>query len=144
MANVTFLQVLLALPALLTLYILRNLFINYRAASQTGLPLIVLPFDCGHPLWMIIDKKVVQLFRHVPFGSGSFTRFNWRGWEILDRYKAHEQLGNALLFVTPGRNYLQLCDSEAVADIFQRRQDFPRPLESTGIFLKHPVSVIED
>ena len=125
----------LALSLGIVLYILYGLSVNYHAARKTGLPLVVLPFDCGNPLWLIIDRKVVQLARRVPFCSRTFTRFNWRGWEILDRYKAHQQLGDAIFFVTPGKNYLQLCDAEAVSEIFQRRIDFPRPPESTGKIL---------
>lgn len=127
-----FLAVPIALFLSIVLYLLYGLLVNYNAARKTGLPLIVLPFDCGHPLWLIIDRKVAQLVRRLPFGSGTFTRFNWRGWEIWDRYRAHQQLGDAIFFVTPGKNYLQLCDAEAVSDIFQRRGDFPRPPESTG------------
>ena len=132
MAFLSLIQMILALFSFIVLYIGRNLLVNYRAARKTGLPLIVLPFDTGYPLWMIVDRKVVRLCRRLPFGSGTFTRFNCRGWEILDRYKAHEELGDAILFVTPGKNYLQLCDAEAVADIFHRRVDFPRPPEATS------------
>lgn len=113
-------------------YVLYGLKVNYDDARKTGLPLIVLPFDSANPLWMVVDRKVVQLVRQIPFCSGNFTRFNWRGWEIHDRYRAHQQLGDALLFVTPGKIYLQLCDAEAVSEIFQRRTDFPRPPEATG------------
>lgn len=127
-----FVVVPLAVWLSIVLYVSYGLLVNYIAARKTGLPLIVLPFDCGHPLWMIVDRKVVQLFRNIPFGSGTFTRFNWRGWEIRDRYRAHQQLGDAIFFVTPGKNYLQLCNAEAVSEIFQRRSDFPRPPESTG------------
>lgn len=83
---------------------------------------------CG---WFI-DWKVVQLIRRIPLCSGNCTRFNWRGWEIHDRYRAQRQLGDALLFVPLGKIYLQLCDAEAVSEIFQRRTDFPRPPEATG------------
>lgn len=126
--------VVLALLAVLlgVLYILYGLKVNYDDARKTGLPIVVLPIDSANPLWMVIDRKVVQLVRRIPFCSGNFTRFNWRGWEINDRYKAHQELGDALLFVTPGKMYLQLCDAEAVSEIFQRRIDFPRPPEATG------------
>lgn len=77
------------------------------------------------------------IFRRIPFRSGTFTRFNWRGWEIVDRYRAHQQLGDAILFMTPGKHYLQLCNADAVSDIFQRRADFLRPPESAGKVLAH-------
>lgn len=118
--------------ALAVFYILYGLKVNYNDVRKICLPIIVLPFDSANPLWMIIDRKVVQLVRRIPSCSGNFTRFNWRGWEIHDRYRAHQQLGDALLFVTPGKMYLQLCDAEAVSEIFQRRSDFPRPPEATG------------
>ncbi|KAL8982596.1 MAG: hypothetical protein Q9205_002944 [Flavoplaca limonia] len=128
-------SIFLVIPTVLcvgiVLYPLYSLAVNYNAARKTRLPLIILPFDCGHPLWLIIDRKVAQWVRRLPFGSGTFTRFNWRGWEIWDRYRAHLELGDAIFFVTPGKNYLQLCDAEAVSEIFQRRADFPRPPEST-------------
>lgn len=83
----------------------------------------------------------MQLARRLPYASEIFTRFNWRGREIWDRYKAHQQLGDAIFFVTSGKNHLQLCDAEAAWEIFQRRADFPRPLESTGEVLPQTYSV---
>ena len=74
----------------------------------------------------------MQWVRRLPIGSGTISRFDWRGWEIWDRYRAHQELGDAIFFVTPGKTYLLLCDAEAVSEIFQRRADFPRPPESTG------------
>ena len=134
MLGVQSLAVLVPLCLLLgfVLYLLYGLGSNYLTARRTGLSLIVLPFDCGNPLWLIIDRKVAQFVRRLPFGAGNFTRFNWRGWEIWDRYRAHQELGEAILFVTPGELYLQLCDPEAVGDVLRRRDDFPRPPEATG------------
>ncbi len=127
----------LALLLSFVLYVMHGFRVNYNAARKTGLPLIVLPIDCGSPLWLILDRKIVQVVRRLPFCSGTFTRFNWRGWEIWDRYRAHQELGDAIIFVTPGKNYLQLCNAEAVSEIFQRRADFLRPPEATGKILIH-------
>lgn len=132
MAGLLVVLALLTLVLAWLLYVLYGLKVNYDNARKTGLPLIILPFDSANPLWMVIDRKVVQLVRHIPFCAGNFTRFNWRGWEIHDRYKAHQQLGDAFIFVTPGKLYLQLCDVNAVSEIFQRRTDFTRPPEATG------------
>lgn len=132
-----FVLVSLSLSQGTVLNVLYGLLVNYNTARKTGLPFIVLPFDPGNPLWLIIDRKIVQFVRRIPFCSGTFTRFNWRGWEIWDRYRAHQQLGDAIFFVTPGNNYLQLCDAEAVSEIFQRRADFPQPPEPTGKILAY-------
>ena len=93
---------------------------------------MVLPIDSGNPLWMSVDTQLIRLFKYSPFGKGHFTRFNWRGWEIQDRYRAHQELGDAFIFVTPGKNWLQLCNAEALADVFHRREDFVRPTEMLG------------
>lgn len=132
MAAFAVLLALLALVLAWVLYLLYGLKVNYDIARKTGLPLIILPFDSANPLWMIIDRKVVGLVRRIPFCSGNFTIFNWRGWEIHDRYRAHQELGDAFILVTPGKLYLWLCDVEAVSEIFQRRTDFTRPPEAVG------------
>lgn len=105
---------------------------NYLRARKIGIPIIVLPIDPGNPLWQSIDRKIIAVVRCFPFGSGTWTRYQWRGWEISDRYKAHQELGDAFIFVTPGNSWLQLCDAEACADVLRRRDDFPRPVEMVG------------
>ncbi|KUL86399.1 hypothetical protein ZTR_08167 [Talaromyces verruculosus] len=110
-------------------YTIYCVLVNYYEARKTGLPLVILPIDSGNPLWMSIDTRVLPFFRRLPFGSKNFTRFNWRGWEIEDRYRAHQELGDAFIFVTPGKNWLQICNAEAVADIFARKGEFTRPTE---------------
>ena len=104
-----------------TLYGVYCLAVNYYHARKTGLPLVFLPIDSGNPLWMAIDTRILPFFRYLPWGFKNFIRFNWRGWEIQDRYKAHLELGDAFVFVTSGKNWLQLCNAEAIADIFARK-----------------------
>jgi hypothetical protein len=108
---------------------------NYYQARKIGIPLIILPIDSGNPVWMSVDTIILPFFKRIPFGSGNFTRFNWRGWEIQDRFRAHLELGDAFVLVTPGRNWLQLCNAEALADVFQRRDDFVRPIEMLGMLV---------
>ena len=125
------LLILLPIPAWV-LYSLYCLASNYNQARKMGLSIVILPIDSGNPLWMSVDTHFIRWFKYSPFGKGRFTRFNWRGWEIQDRYRAHQELGDAFVFVTPGKNWLQLCNAEALADVFQRRDDFVRPIEMLG------------
>lgn len=71
---------LLVIPGVLSLisafYVLYHVFLNYTAARKTGLPIVILPFDCGHPLWLTIDRKVAQWARRIAFGPWTITRFN--------------------------------------------------------------------
>ncbi|KAK8058266.1 hypothetical protein PG994_008714 [Apiospora phragmitis] len=84
----------------------------------------------GIPFWMIVDRKVVTFLRKLPlFGNGNFTRYNWRGWEIREKCQSHLEMGPVWMHVTPGRNWLYVCEPDTLVDIFRRRTDFPRPLE---------------
>ncbi|KAM0310229.1 hypothetical protein ACHAO8_008329 [Botrytis cinerea] len=39
----------------------------------------------------------------------------------------HQELGDAVIHVSAGRNWLYLCNPEAVSEIFKRKDDFDRP-----------------
>jgi hypothetical protein len=83
---------------------------------------------------MIVDKKIfIPLFERLPFGSGIFTRYNWCGWEFQVENKSHLDKGDIFVVVTSERNWLYLCNAEALLDVFQRRAECPRPL---GLFGK--------
>ncbi|ESZ91696.1 cytochrome P450 [Sclerotinia borealis F-4128] len=110
------------------MYVLYCLAVNYNIARKTGLPLVILPVNSGNPLWMLVDTKILPYFKHLPF-TKNFTRFNYRGWEIYDRYRAHQELGDAFIFVTPGKNWLQLCNAGTLTNIFARKEEFTRPTE---------------
>ncbi|CAD6445644.1 b9eaa774-2cf2-4e9f-826b-e6514ce54bdb [Sclerotinia trifoliorum] len=110
------------------LYVLYCLAVNYNLARKTGLPLVILPIDSGNPLWMAVDTKILPYFKNLPF-TKNFTRFNYRGWEIHDRFKAHQEIGDAFILVTPGKNWLQLCNAETLIDINARSREFTRPTE---------------
>ena len=115
------------------LYYLGCLFSNYRKIRHLGVPFRIIPISPENPIWMIVDKKIfIPFFERLPFGTGSFTRYNWRGWEFKDKASSHLDMGDAFFIVTPGRNWFYLCNPEALADVFQRRIDFPRPLEIFG------------
>ena len=72
---------------------------------------------------------VLSLF---PFGSGSFTRYAHRGWDIRDRAKTFLELGDAFILVTTGKNWLYICNAETLTELLQRRSEFSRPLEIMG------------
>ncbi|KAK8026496.1 hypothetical protein PG991_003552 [Apiospora marii] len=111
-----------------------SLLRNYLVARKIGVPLRLLPISHGNPFWMIVDRKVVTFLRKLPLlGNDNFTRYNWRGWEIREKCRSHLEMGPVWMHITPGRNWLYVCDPDTLVDIFRRRTDFPRPLELFAI-----------
>jgi hypothetical protein len=110
------------------------LFLNYRIARSIGVPIRIILFDHVNPFWLVCDRAVVSFVRCLPFGLGnnSFTRYNYRGWELPDRYFSHHELGDAYILVSPGNIWLYIADPDAVTDILRRGKDFPRDVSVTG------------
>ncbi|KUI70320.1 Cytochrome P450 4X1 [Cytospora mali] len=110
-------------------------FENYRVASKTGLPIRIIPIDHTNTIWTLLDRKVLSLVRKLPgiLGNNSFTRYNYRTWEIHDRYRSHHEMGDAFIMVTPWRNWLYVANPEIIMEIFRRRSDFPQCIELTEI-----------
>ena len=78
---------------------------NYFIACRIGLPIRVIPFDHTNPLWLGLDRKVLSYVRRLPgfLGDNSFTRYNFRAWEMYDRLRPHQEMGDAFIIVTPAR-----------------------------------------
>lgn len=127
-----FLWALSSCAAAWVVYSWMILFHNYTIARKVGVPLRVLPISHGNPFWMIVDKRIVSLVKRIPWSCGNFTRYNWRGWEVDDRYESHLEMGDVYMQVTPGKNWLYICNPDTLMDIFRRRSDFSRPLELYG------------
>lgn len=108
---------------------------NYSKAAKIGLPIRVIPISHINPFWMLVDRKVIGLVKRVlPFiGDSSFARYNFRAFELEDRYRSHHEMGDAFILVTPGRNWLYLANPDTLMNVFKRRTDFPRCLELTGM-----------
>ncbi|KAF3055565.1 Cytochrome P450 3A13 [Daldinia childiae] len=101
---------------------------NYLAARSIGIPIRVIPFSPFNPFWTLVDRKIVFLLRRLPYvGENTTTRYNWRGWDLEDRWKSHYEMGDVFVLVTPQYNMVQLNDPEATMSVFKRAVDFPRP-----------------
>lgn len=105
--------------------------INYRRASAMGIPLVRLYIDPLNLLWMVCEPDFWTWLDRLPINwdSYSFGRYSRRGWYFADRGKSHQRYGPIWAIVTPRHIYINVADSEAIHDIFQRRMDFIRPSE---------------
>ncbi len=78
------------------------------------------PIDHTNPLWLVVDRKVLAYVRKLPgfLGDNSFTRYNYRTWEMHDRQRPHEEMGDAFVIVTPARIwfYCSSCHSSCLTE----------------------------
>ncbi|KAI1144777.1 putative cytochrome P450 [Nemania diffusa] len=118
----------LLLLLVVTLQTVQHLYRNYSIARKIGIRFHVLPISHLNRFWMLMDRAVLRYVKRV-FGESTFTRYNWMGWELPDRYSSHHELGDTFMLVTPGRNWLYIGHPDVVVDIVRRRDDFPRCVE---------------
>ncbi|TGJ81617.1 hypothetical protein E0Z10_g7140 [Xylaria hypoxylon] len=112
---------------------------NYAAARTIGVPVRVVPFSPFNPFWSLVDRKLTLLLRRLPFvgKESSIIRYNWRGWDIEDRWRSHYEMGDVFVIVTPQYNMVQLNNPVSTASVFKRHTDFPRPVwvnDVLGVF----------
>jgi hypothetical protein len=108
--------------------------LNYRRALSMGIPLIRLPVDPLSIPLQVIEPHVFKIIDRLPPAIArllpSFVPYLRRGWFFLDKAASHLRYGPVFAFVTPRGCRLEICDSEAIHDIFSRRLDFVRPTEN--------------
>ncbi|KAK7946968.1 uncharacterized protein PG986_011289 [Apiospora aurea] len=128
--------VLLAVGALLALAAAADtgvrLLRNYRLAKTIGAPIRIVPISPLNPFWVLLDRKVLPLLRRLPFGDNSFTRYNWRGWEVEDRWRSHYEMGDIWVLVTPFKNWVYVNDPDALMSVFRRGNEITRPVVVTA------------
>ncbi|PSR75303.1 putative cytochrome P450 [Coniella lustricola] len=135
MAAVIMLYGLAIVVSALILHSALSLLRNYIVARRIGLPIRIIPIDHTNPLWLAVDRKVLSYVKKLPgfLGDNSFTRYNFRAWEMYDRLRPHQEMGPAFIIVTPARIWFYLASPDALMECFRRRTDFPRCVEMTEI-----------
>lgn len=107
----------------------RSILKNYAAARTIGVPIRVIPFSPWNSFWALVERKVVAFLRLLPLiGKNNVTRYNWREWDLEDRWTCHYEMGDAFVLVTPHFNMLQLNNPDAAANVSKRANDFTRPV----------------
>lgn len=127
------LTVILLPPIAFALWNLQCLIRNYRAAQTMNIPIIIILASGDNPVWILLSKPILALLRAL-FGEIDIVKYGMPGFQSKDNYKMHEKLGDAVIHVSPGHNWLYVCNPEAVNDIFKRKNDFDRPPDLLGMY----------
>lgn len=124
-------EYLIGAVALYMGYSLVCLELNYRRALSMGIPLVRLPIDPLNVPFQVIEPHLFKLLDLLPPNAlPVFVRYMRRGWFFPDKADSYLRYGPIFAFVTPRGIHIQVCDSEAIHDIFTRRLDFVRPSEN--------------
>ncbi|KAI1323636.1 cytochrome P450 [Xylariaceae sp. FL0255] len=126
------LTAIIAIPVIGLVYLIVStslaLLKNYSMARSIGVPIRVIPISPLNPFWVLVDRHVLSLIRHLPFSNNSFTRYDWRGWELKDRYASHHEMGDFWVLVTPFKNWIYISNPNTLMSIFRQNVEFPRPV----------------
>jgi cytochrome P450 len=99
-------------------------FKNYNKARTIGLPIVFSPFAALNPLWALLGPLLGPICMKFPFGLGNFVRHSGFSFFWHDRFRMHEQYGQAFCVVTPGDVQVIIADGAAADDMLARRKDF--------------------
>ncbi|KAF1995035.1 cytochrome P450 [Amniculicola lignicola CBS 123094] len=125
------LEYFITVVALYLGYSLVCLELNYRRASAIGIPLVRVPIDPLNILFQVLEPHLFKLLDLIPSNIlPTFVPYMRRGWFFMDKADSHLRYGPIFACVTPRGVHIQVCDSEAIHDIFSRRLDFIRPTQN--------------
>ncbi|KAF5877070.1 putative cytochrome p450 monooxygenase protein [Botrytis fragariae] len=120
------LTLVVLLPVTFAIWNLVCLVKNYRIALTIGIPIRILVASGDNPVWILASGIVFPIVKAV-FGDCDIVRYSKPGWEFKDKYTMHQKLSNAVIHVSAGRNWLYLCDTDSVNEVFKHKDDFDRP-----------------
>lgn len=105
---------------------------DYTAARRIGVPVRIVPMDHINPLNFMLSQSVVSVLRRLPFGLGNnnITKYNYLGFDVPLRWKAHEEMGDAYILCSPARNWLYIGNPESITAILKSSNDFPHNSDS--------------
>ncbi|KAF2712771.1 cytochrome P450 [Pleomassaria siparia CBS 279.74] len=105
--------------------------LNYRRALTMGIPLVRVPVDPLNIPFQVFEPHLFKLLDLLPSDAlPIFVRYLRRGWFFVDKADSHLRYGPIFACITPRGIHVQVCDSEAIHDMFARRLDFIRPTEN--------------
>ena len=118
----------LLIPAVLVLWTVLSIRSHKQHVRQLHVPTLISPVNPASIVWALLQSRVIPLLKLLPFGLGSFTRYNRVAWTYYDKYRLHKELGDVFIHVSPGETELYISNAETIYEVCSRKRDFPKPL----------------
>ena len=118
----------LLIPTLWVLWTAVSVKTHRNHVRQLKVPTFISPVNPASIVWALVQSRVIPLLKLLPFGLGSFTRYNRVAWTYYDKYHLHQEVGDVFVHVNPGETELYIANAETVYEVCARKRDFPKPL----------------
>jgi cytochrome P450 len=120
-----------SIVVLLLLWSYHNLYRNYRAARQLGLPILITPINTNiqGAVWYLLgdcDGKLAAILRRLPFGLGNFANYSGTVFFWKYGFHLHAEYGSAYVIVNPNGLHVVVSDAATCQSIIVRRKEFLR------------------
>ena len=132
------------LPITFLLWNLTCLYRNYQIARRMDIPMVFVIASPDNPVWMLVSRPILAVVAFFFGGNCDVVRYGAPGWNNRVRHRMHEELGDIVVHVSPGRNWVYLCNGEAAYDVFKRGKDFERPPELMCRWLLMKMAILRD
>ncbi|KAF1942437.1 cytochrome P450 monooxygenase-like protein [Clathrospora elynae] len=113
----------------------RSLQRNVALAKSSGLPVVAAPWNMFSIFWLSTYKIWTPLLQRLLPDSlqGLWIDLLHPEWAYRSNHMPFEKLGmDVIIVASPTRLNVFVADAEAINQITQRRNDFPKPLEMYG------------
>lgn len=76
---------------------------NYRVAKKMGLPIVSSPVYSRSLPWLVLSPLLGPLLLKLPFGLGSWVRYNRYMWVWEEKATVFQEKGKMFVVVTPAK-----------------------------------------
>jgi hypothetical protein len=95
---------------------------NYVTAKRMGLPIVWSPVYSRNLAWLALSPLLGPLLLKLPFGLGSWVRYNRYMWVLEEKASAFQEMGKMFVVVTPAK--LQVRHGLTAPKISQDMADY--------------------
>lgn len=118
---------------------------NRRAARETGIPYVSVPFLDFNVFYGIFARSPLfapLVDRILPAFLTSWVPYARPDWRFIRKYEVHRELGDLFQVVTPELVVINIADADVIREILTRRNDFTKVQRTLRKFYYLPRSSV--